>query len=406
MTSELSALRVLLIDDEPFQLKLLSRQFANLGLQDVQTCQDARVALARLKQEPAHFDLVCCDLQMPDMDGIEFVRHLGELRFGGGLVLVSGEDKRILQTAQRLAESHTLRVLGALHKPVMPEQLKTTLRLATQARAATRAVHAAYPANEVALAIEQAQLVNYYQPKVELASGRLAGVEALVRWQHPEDGLVMPDRFIGVAEEHGLIDDLTRCVLAGPNGALQQARSWQDMGCALQVAVNVSMDSLTDHAFPDYVAQAVAAAGVPASRLMLEVTESRAMKDPMATLDILTRLRLRRIGLSIDDFGTGHSSLAQLRDIPFDELKVDRSFVHGACANEALRAILQPSLNMARQLGMKTVAEGVEDIDDWQYLQAAGCDVAQGYFIGRPMPPGHLLGWLAEWEVRRGALLA
>jgi len=166
------------------------------------------------------------------------------------------------------------------------------------------------------------------------------------------------------------------------------------------------MDSLTDHAFPDYVDQAVAAAGVPASRLMLEVTESRAMKDPMATLDILTRLRLRRIGLSIDDFGTGHSSLAQLRDIPFDELKVDRSFVHGACANEALRAILQPSLNMARQLGMKTVAEGVEDIDDWQYLQAAGCDVAQGYFIGRPMPPGHLLGWLAEWEVRRGALLA
>jgi len=168
----------------------------------------------------------------------------------------------------------------------------------------------------------------------------------------------------------------------------------------------VSMDNLTDHGFPGFVADAVAQAGVPPSRLVLEVTETRLMKDPVATLDILTRLRLKRVRLSIDDFGTGHSSLSQLRDVPFDELKVDRGFVHRAWCDEGLRAILKPSLEMARQLGIRTVAEGVEDLDDWRFLRASRCDLAQGYFIARPMPAAKLTEWLVDWEARRGDLLA
>jgi len=166
------------------------------------------------------------------------------------------------------------------------------------------------------------------------------------------------------------------------------------------------MDNLGSLEFPDFVARAADKAGVSPTSLVLEVTESRLMKDPLAALDILTRLRLKHIGLSIDDFGTGHSSLAQLRDIPFDELKVDRGFVHGACRDASLRAIFEASLGMARQLGMKTVAEGVEDQEDWDCLRATGCDMAQGYFIAKPMPAADLAGWIAQWEARYSKLAA
>ena len=172
------------------------------------------------------------------------------------------------------------------------------------------------------------------------------------------------------------------------------------------MAVNISMDNMAALDFPDLVSQWAHEAGVDLSSVMLEVTESRLMKDVRAPLDILTRLRLRRVGLSIDDFGTGHSSLAQLRDIPFDELKLDRSFISGAAEDSALRAIVEATLAMARQLGMKSVAEGVETRADWDFLRALGCDVAQGYFIARPMSGTDVLGWRMGWEQRRPELTA
>lgn len=389
------------VDDEPFALKLLARQLRNLGVVQVDSFEHASEALTWLESGHHAVELVCCDLQMPQLDGVEFVRHLARMNFKGAVLLVSGEDDRILQTARKLAEAHRLQVLGALHKPVTPEQLRQLLTLKREAIAPARPAATPYPAEEVHRAIEQGELVNHYQPRVDIVTGELTGAETLVRWRHPTDGLVCPDRFIGVAEENGLIDELTRVVLAGPNGALQQARYWQQAGLLFPVAVNVSVDTLAGHDFPDYVASEMLRAGVPTSRLVLEVTESRLMKDPLATIDTLTRLRLRRIGLSIDDFGTGHSSLAQLRDIPFDELKVDRSFVHGAHKDASLNAILHASLGLARQLGLTVVAEGVEDFDDWCHLHAAGCDQAQGYFIARPMPPENFSAWLADWRQRR-----
>lgn len=222
-------------------------------------------------------------------------------------------------------------------------------------------------------------------------------METLVRWRHPQDGMVFPDQFIGVAEAHGLIDDLTRVVLTG---ALAQAKVWQDAGWVLRVAVNVSMVSLTSLDFPDFVAGLAAQAGVPPQEVVLEVTESRLMRDLRAPLEILTRLRLKRFRLSIDDFGTGSSSLAQLRDLPFDELKIDKSFVHRAWTDETLRAMYDASLGLARQLGMEVVAEGVEDRNDWDLLRRTGCDLAQGYFIARPMPAADLSGWMVDWQER------
>jgi EAL domain-containing protein (putative c-di-GMP-specific phosphodiesterase class I) len=230
----------------------------------------------------------------------------------------------------------------------------------------------------------------------------VVGAETLVRWLHTTDGLIMPDQFVGLAEQYGLIDALTHMVLLS---ALPQARQWQDAQLSLRLAVNLSMDNLVSLSFLDEVVNLTTEAGVRPENLMLEVTESRLMQDQRVSLEILTRLRLKRFKLSIDDFGTGNSSLTQLRNIPFDELKIDQSFVHGAWANDTQRAMFDASLGLARQLGMETVAEGVEDQADWDFLRQQGCDVAQGYFIARPMPAERFVPWMQEWEKRRLTLM-
>lgn len=396
-------MKIYLIDDEPFALRLVSHQLRRLGFDDVQVQQHPRDALAFLEAEHGSIEMLLLDLQMPEIDGIEFVRHLARLGYAGALILISGEDERIVQTARRLAEAHRLDVRGALHKPVTPDSLKALFGAAAPTATKARTPGKRYDAERLAQAIANGELTNVYQPKVRLASGEITGVETLVRWQHPDDGLVFPDQFIELAEENGLIDALTRCVLSQ---ALRDAHTWMREGYPMHVAVNISMQSLTSLDFPDFVAHAVAAAGVPAHLLVLEVTESRLMSDVLAALDVVTRIRLKHIGLSIDDFGTGHSSLAQLRDMPFDELKVDRRFVHGAVRDSVSRAILEASLGMARQLGMRSVAEGVEDLDDWTLLREVGCDLAQGYFVGRPMPFAAFEGWRAGWEARKPVLLA
>ena len=243
--------------------------------------------------------------------------------------------------------------------------------------------------------------MNYYQPKIAVASASLVGVETLVRWRHPEDGLVSPERFVPVAEECGLIGELTRQVLAE---ALAQAAAWRRAGTALGVAVNVSMADLADPAFADHVLAKAAELGATPRDITIELTESRLMLDQRTALEALARLRLKGFRLAIDDFGTGHSSLQQLRDIAFDELKIDQGFVHGASRDATARAICQASLGLGRQLGIEVVAEGVRDRDDWAFVRRSGCDLAQGHFIGAAMPADLLPDWIYEWEQRAAVL--
>jgi EAL domain-containing protein (putative c-di-GMP-specific phosphodiesterase class I)/FixJ family two-component response regulator len=395
-------MRLLVIDDDGFSTALLTRQLAQLGLDDVQTRPDGASALALL-DDPAGFDVLLCDLNMPGMDGVQFLRHLAQRHYRGALVLVSGEDERVVQSVARLARAHRLCLVGTLRKPVPLESLRELLAALPRAAANSvlRPVRKTYDPAELRQAIFDGQLLAHYQPQVALGSADLVGVEALVRWKHPSDGLVYPDQFIADAESFGLIDALADVVLAA---ALADARRWRDEGLALRMSVNVSIDNLRSLDFPDRVVRQAQDAGIAPENLVLEITESQAMRDPVALLDIAARLRLKRIGLSIDDFGTGHSSLRNLRDVPFDELKLDRGFVHGAAQDTALHAILEANLEMARHLGLRTVAEGIEDLADWDCLRALRCDLAQGWFIARPMPAAEIPRWARAWRLRHREL--
>lgn len=390
--------RVLVLDDEPFMLKLLSHMLRRQGCEQVTCHESGAAALAWMDEAGQMPELILLDINMPGMDGVEFVRHLSQRGYSGGLVLVSGEDELLLQSTEKLARAHRLSTMAPLRKPPKPEALAAALmQWAAPAVGRSSGERKSYDAADLRRALDAGELINYYQPKVAVASGALVGVEALVRWQHPVDGLVFPDQFIPVAEASGLIHDLTRQVF---RAALAQARDWLVAGLPLRVAVNVSMEDLATLQLADFVIAETAASGVPAQLIQLEITESRLMSELTRVLDELIRLRLKRFRLSVDDFGSGHSSLVQLRDLPFDELKIDRSFTHNASHDARVRAIFEGSLGIGKLLGMEVVAEGVEDSDDWGFLGATGCDIAQGYFIGRPMPGPQLQHWLQEWKAR------
>jgi diguanylate cyclase (GGDEF)-like protein len=246
---------------------------------------------------------------------------------------------------------------------------------------------------QVRRAIANGELVVYYQPKAEAHSGRVIGLEALVRWQHPEHGLLGPNEFVPLAETTGLIRPLTSYVL---ETALRECRTWPDAGRDLSVAVNVSPRCLLDLGLPTEIAGLLAKYTIAPHRLVLEITESAIMSDPNRALEVLNRLHTLGVRLSIDDFGTGYSSMAYLKNLPVQELKVDRSFVTHMRQQQSERVIVRSTIDLAHNLGLQVVAEGVEDKETWRELDLLGCDAIQGYHLAKPMSASTLTAWLVE----------
>lgn len=395
---------VMALDDDAFILEVLALMLRKQGITQVTTHNSGRQALASFDNLEFPPNLIFLDLNMPEMDGLEFVRHLVERSYSGSLILLSGEDERVLHATEKLVEAHKIPVLGSVRKPLSMEKLSVLLNAWMPVTLRNNSdAQGGYRASELRDAIDNGELVNYYQPKVSVSTGEVVGVEVLVRWNHSSDGLVFPDQFIDLAETHGLIDSLTHVVI---DNALSQLRAWKEEGLRLRVALNVSMENLRVLDFADFIATKTTDMGITPQEIVLEVTESQIMQDVRVPLETLTRLRLRRFSLSIDDFGTGHSSLAQLRDIPFSELKIDRGFVHRACSDSTIRAMYDASLSLARKLGMEVIAEGVEDHEDWTFLRQTGCDFAQGYFIAKPMHADDLTKWMISWRKRVSELIA
>jgi diguanylate cyclase (GGDEF)-like protein len=241
--------------------------------------------------------------------------------------------------------------------------------------------------NELRRALDDDELELYYQPTTRMSDGSVRSVEALVRWHHPTRGLVPPDEFVTVAEQTGLISSLTTYVISA---ALAQVRVWLDEGRDLSVSINLSARNLTDPGLPDLVASLLADAGVDASRLEVEVTETSAMTDPVRAAAVLRRLADLGVAVAVDDYGTGYSSLSYLRSLPIGTLKIDRSFVTRMLHDEGNAVIVRSTIELAHNLGLTVVAEGVEDEETYDVLASLGCHVAQGFYLGRPVPPAML----------------
>jgi diguanylate cyclase (GGDEF)-like protein len=247
-------------------------------------------------------------------------------------------------------------------------------------------------AGELRRAIERGELVIHYQPKADLATGKIVGAEALARWQHPERGLLSSDQFVPIAERTGLIKPLSLYVVGA---ALAQCRAWSEEGLDLGVAVNLTIPDLLDLELPDRIAALLEETGVPPGRLELEITESTILADPFRVRQVLTRLNEMGLRLAIDDFGTGYSSLAYLKRLPVQTIKIDRSFVTAMCDDPSDATIVRSTIDLGRNLGLAIVAEGVETRETWNALRGLGCSFAQGYLIGRAMPAEELARQLA-----------
>lgn len=392
----MSRIRVLVLDDDGFMLEVLSCILAEIGVQDVRTFASAEEALQELDMRDSAL-VVICDLNMPGMDGVEFIRHLASADFIGGIVFLSGENERVLQMVEKLGHAHQLRVLGALRKPVTKQEIAKLLQQMTPAEMASSRQDYPLDADDVLAGLQRNEFFPVFQPQVELGSRLVTGVEALARWRHPQHGLIAPDVFIPVAESSDLIAPLTDFMI------IESMRAWRrlhESGLDLRICVNVSMNCLLRLDFPDWLSHAAAEVDMPLDRLLLEITESSVMRDAAASLDVLSRLCLKRIHLSIDDFGTAYSNMEKLSSMPFSELKIDRGFVRNADQNSTSYAILECSAALGRRLGMRIVAEGVETRQDWHTAARLGCDLAQGYYIARPMLASDLMQWVLQWNQR------
>ncbi|RFB70712.1 MULTISPECIES: EAL domain-containing response regulator [unclassified Herbaspirillum] len=394
---------LLIVDDSPLQRLHTVGLMRDLGVEMIYEAGDGQEALdllALLKLPPS---LVIVDLEMPGMDGVEFIQHLQERKLNFPIIVASSRETSLLASVETMIEALGMHVLGALQKPLNQEKILGALN-SFNSNLAFPTKDDALPAvceTELASAIRNGEIIAFYQPKVDIRTGMLKGVEALARWMHPTNGMVPPDRFIPLAEKSGLIHELTLSMLTQ---AMAQAALWNDRGLPLKVAVNLSPLSLDIPGFVQKIVDLLAQHALQADQMVLEITEGSVVANLGMALGTLARLRLKGFGLSIDDYGTGFSSMQQLARIPFTELKIDRSFVHGAHARQNLRVILQSALDMARRLELVTVAEGIETIEDWRLLQESGCTIGQGYLIARPMPPNDLPVWLKGHHRRLGEL--
>jgi len=395
-------LRVLVVDDEPFVLNITKRMLVNMGVSRISLAENGHEALRIVDESAEPPDVIICDLNMPEMDGIKFMRHLGEQQISSGLLLVSGVDERVLRTVEDLARSHDLQVLGALEKPIKPGPLKDLLD-AYEPVHRISGITQPIKAEELEAGLENNEFDVVFQPKIRVATQSLIGVEALARWRHPERGTLGPGAFVPLAEEIGRIEALTDAVFAS---AMAQMGEWCAMGLDIQVAVNLSVDVLGSLDLPERLVACAEAEGVNPSQVVVEVKESRLMKDPRAPVEVLTRLRLKGIGISIDDFGTGYSSMEQLTRIPFTELKIDRKFVHGAMDDQAAHTILKSSVALGKSLGLTVVAEGVETQEDWDLVAELEVDTVQGDLVAAPMTGEELLSWNSAWGGDLGKLPA
>jgi len=370
---------------------MLESFLRGLGARHIATAADGRAALQVMDASASPFDIVVSDLDMPGMDGMEFIRHLGESAVDVSLIVSSSLDRAVVASVETMAQAYGVRLLGAVDKPATAAKLAEVIaRHHASPRGATQAPQA-FELGEVLEGVRLSQFEPFFQPKVDMRTRHIVGAEALARWRHPRLGLVAPEHFVPLLEASGAVPRLTETML---RRAISVCGRWNAAGLDAGLSVNVSLRCVEDVTLADRLHDLVREQPKLEPRhVLLEVTESLEASHMGRALETFSRLRMRGFGLSIDDYGTGYSSMQQLARVPFTELKIDRGFVRLATQSPANRAVLESSLEMALKLGIPAVAEGVETQAEWDLLWSLGCPIAQGYYIAAPMPAEEFLEW-------------
>ncbi len=370
---------MLILDDEPEIAEFVALAAHGMGFQTM-IASDAEAFLRAATSGVTHIVL---DLFMPGMDGVEVIRELSRRGCRARLVLISGFDAHVLGMAEELARNQGLDVLGQLPKPIRLRDLENLLEKRTdtaQDDPSGGGVGEALTRSDLDIALAADQFFLAYQPQIEIASNRIVGMEALVRWMRPHGGIVQPGQFINAFESLGMANELTSMVLGKGSKAL---RDNERLG-ALNLGINISAESLMDLSMPERFVSALAEHGVSPARIVLEITESRMAKDLARSMDILMRFRFKGFQISIDDFGTGYAMMEQLRHVPANEIKIDSCFTRDVLTHKSAKVVVEKTIEIGHELGMRVVAEGVEEPAQLEFLRDRGCDVAQGYLFGRP----------------------
>ncbi len=379
------------VDDEPAIGEIVREVAAKAGFR-VRTATRAADLLEACRERVP--DVILLDLQMPDMDGIETLRALADAKVCSAIVLLTGMDSRTTSSAEQYGASRGLAVVGTLQKPFLPEELGERLREASSASGPLTP-------KDLEGAIARGELAVHYQPTARRSADggwEVTAVEALLRWNHPRRGTLTPAAFIAMGEAHGLGRAMTDFVL---QKGIEQLKGWQARRLDLGLRVNVSANLIDDIRFPDRLAALLAEQELDPSLLTIEITETAMLDRRADSLDILTRLRVKGVNLAIDDFGTGYSSLTQLFQMPFNEMKIDKSLVLNVPQSREASIMVSVLIELAHKLDLKACAEGVETPAALAFLGSVGCDSAQGFFISHPIAACDVPETVARWRAEQ-----
>ncbi len=386
------SLKALVIEDDQRLGQIVQKALRLSGFSEVRLVRRCGNAVALLDSLPAdELDLIVTDLVLPDGDGFLILSYLCEMAYQGKVILMSGNDPRLLDTAATQADFSGLEVLGTLKKPFSLHRLHDMSSLVSgEAPRGLARSDFQFQLADFEMALEAGDIRARFHPIVDASTAQMTGIEALARWEHPRHGLISPAQFMPQVESSPLSDTFLLEMLRQVLVAQQRLA---ELGYGVNAAVNVGSGQLTSLSLTNRFIELARKFNVAPDTVVLEITETQGFGEPRAAIETLNRLRLQGFRLSVDDYGTGFSSLERLRTLPFTELKVDRQFVAGAASSGELTAILRHCVELARQFNMATVAEGIETYDDWQLVRSLGFADAQGFFFSQPLELEALLAW-------------
>lgn len=394
---DISELHFLIAEGDPVQREALVAMLQRLGAVHVADAPDGHAVLRHLSAGIAPpIDIALLDLALPGVDALELIRRLAETGSGAGIIVAGAQKADVLFSIETMAQAYGVNLLGAIAKPAGEQRIKALIdNFAPPEQHAHGKSGPQFSFTDVGRGLQAREFDPFFQPKIELETGQVKGLEMFARWRHPQHGILGPAAFMPALEQNNRIDFLDWSMIEKTVAA---CRTLHDQGIPISFSVNVDQATL---AHPQFIAQMTACLQrhrIMADYITFEMTESAVLSADPHFLERLLRLRMQGFGLAIDDYGTGRSNLQLLAAVPFTELKIDRSFVDGASRKRAISTVLKSCLGLARSLDRKSVAVGVETKQDWDFLQGLGCTYAQGYYIAKPMPVEEFPAWLNDWR--------